>query len=192
MHTLGVRQFRIRASECAQSEETWGGSECSHFFRASECAPFGRPSVHTSGVRMCTLWASECAHLGLTHMHNSDVRTCATRASECAHFGRCNLYFSGVRGCTLRASKCVQFVRPRVRNSSVRTCTVRASKRAHFACPNVHEPAAQRRRVTTAQDYCRWSPQQAKHLFSRHRNNRATPQGRFPQSLVLPVLQQRL
>ena len=175
VHSSNARMCTIRAAE-----ETWG-SECSHFLRASECAPFGRPSVHTSGVRMCTPWASDCAHLGLTHMHSSDVRTCTTRASECAHFGRCNLYFSGVRGCTLPASKrsqlgranvhtsdvrmctipapkCAKLVRPSVRSSSVRTCTVRASKGAHFACPNVHEPAAQRRRVTTAKHYCLWSP----------------------------------
>ena len=32
-----------------------------HRGRASECAQFGRPSVHTLGVRMCTIRASEFA-----------------------------------------------------------------------------------------------------------------------------------
>ena len=71
----------------------WAGVLCNTYREAI-------PSVHTSGVRMCTLWASECAHLGLTHMHHLDVRTCTTRASECAHFGRCNS--SGDQRCTLR------------------------------------------------------------------------------------------
>ena len=136
MHTLGFRMCTPRAYAHAQ---------------------FGRPNVHISGVRMRTLRALQLVFFGRPKVHTSGVQTFTARACERAHFGRPNVHNSGVQMCTIRASECAQLERPNLHS--------RASKGARFACANVHEPAAQRRRVTIAQHYCRWSPQQAKHLF---------------------------
>ena len=147
---------------------TWAGVLCNTYREAI-------PSVHTSGVRTCRLWASECAHLGRPILHTSGLRICTIRTSERAQFGRPNVHTSGVATCIFRAPEGAHFGRPNVHSSGVRTCTLRASE--------CDEPAAQRRRVTIAQHYCRGSPQQAQHPFSIHRSNRAASPGAVLQNI---------
>ena len=103
--------------------------------RASQCYKLGRPKVHSSNARMCTIrapretWGSECSHF--------------LRASECAPFGRPRVHTSGVRMCKPWASDCAHLGLTHMHNSDVRTCTTRASERAHFGRCNSYFPGVQ-------------------------------------------------